>query len=91
MLDTALDAVRDLVCYLYLILQLSQGMRISEFVFYLGLVAGFSNWIGMISKRVVSVKQESDNISELRNYLLLEEEAPSGGKLAEDRPHRGRV
>ena len=83
MLDTALDAVRDLVCYLYLILQLSQGMRISEFVFYLGLVAGFSNWIGMISKRVVSVKQESDYISELRNYLLLEEEAPSGGKLAE--------
>lgn len=83
MLDTALDAVRDLVCYLYLILQLSQGMRISEFVFYLGLVAGFSNWVGMISKRVVSVKQESDNISELRNYLLLEEEAPSGGKLAE--------
>ncbi len=83
MLDTALDAVRDLVCYLYLILQLSQGMRISKFVFYLGLVAGFSNWIGMISKRVVSVKQESDNISELRNYLLLEEEAPSGGKLAE--------
>ena len=83
MLDTALDAVRDLVCYLYLILQLSQGMRISEFVFYLGLVAGFSNWIGMISKRVVSVKQESDNISELRNYLLLEEEAPSGVKLAE--------
>ncbi len=83
MLDTALDAVRDLVCYLYLILQLSQGMRISEFVFYLGLVAGFSNWIGMISKRVVSVKQESDNISELRNYLSLEEEAPSGVKLAE--------
>ena len=83
MLDTALDAVRDLVCYLYLILQLSQGMRISEFVFYLGLVAGFSNWVGMISKRVVSVKQESDNISELRNYLLLEEEAPSGVKLAE--------
>lgn len=83
MLDTALDAVRDLVCYLYLILQLSQGMRISEFVFYLGLVAGFSNWVGMISKRVVSVKQESDNISELRNYLSLEEEAPSGRKLAE--------
>lgn len=82
MLDTALDAVRDMVCYLYLILQLSQGMRISAFVFYLGLVAGFSNWIGMISKRVVSVKQESDSISDLRNYLSLEE-APPGGKLAE--------
>lgn len=83
MLDTVLDGVRDLICYLYLILQLSQGMRISTFVFYLGLVAGFSNWIGMISKRVVSVKQDSDSISDLRNYLALEEE-PQTGVAVED-------
>lgn len=79
-LDTALDGVRDMVCYLYLILQLSQGMRISEFVFYLGLVAGFSNWIGMISKSVVAVKQDSDKICDLRAYLGLPEDAPSEQK-----------
>lgn len=77
-LDTVLDAARDLVCYLYLILQLSNGMRLSEFVFYLGLVAGFSNWIGMISKSVVAVRQDSDSINDLRAYLDLEEEQSSG-------------
>lgn len=77
-LDTVLDAVRDVICYLYLILQLAGGMRLSEFVFYLGLIAGFSNWIGMISKSVVAVKQDSDSINDLRAYLDLEEEKPSG-------------
>ena len=77
-LDTGLDAVRDMVCYLYLILQLANGMRLSEFVFYLGMVAGFSNWISMISKSVVSIRQDSDEISDLRTYLDLEEEKPSG-------------
>ena len=76
-LDIILDGARDVVCYLYLILQLSQGMRISEFVFYLGLVAGFSNWINMISKSVVAIKQASDQICDLRTYLELEEGMPS--------------
>lgn len=76
-LDTILDGARDIVCYLYLILQLSHGMRISEFVFYLGLVAGFSNWINMISKSVVAIKQASDLICDLRTYLDLEEEMSS--------------
>lgn len=77
-LDTVLDAARDLVCYGYLIVQLANGMRLSEFVFYLGLIAGFSSWIGMISKSLVSVRQDSDSINDLRAYLDLEEEKPSG-------------
>ena len=80
-LDIVLDAVRDLICYLYLILQLSNGMRISEFVFYLGLIAGFSNWIGMISKSVVSVQHDSNMIHDLRTYLTLDEEAETGAKI----------
>lgn len=80
-LDTVLDAVRDLICYLYLILQLSNGMRISEFVFYLGLIAGFSNWIGMISKSVVSVRRDSNMINDLRTYLVLDEDAETGVKI----------
>lgn len=80
-LDNVLDALRDTICYLYLILQLSHGMRISEFVFYLGLIAGFSNWISMISKSVVAIKQDSDRICDLRSYLDLEEDAPSEKKV----------
>ena len=80
-LDTILDTVRDLICYLYLILQLSNGMRISEFVFYLGLIAGFSNWISMISKSIVSVSHDSNMINDLRNYLALDGEAETGIKV----------
>ena len=50
-LETVLNAVRDFICYLYLITQLAQGMQISEFVFYLGLIGGFSGWLSMISKK----------------------------------------
>lgn len=80
-LDTILDAVRDLICYLYLILQLSNGMRISAFVFYLGLIAGFSNWIRMISKSVVEVRRDSNMIDDLRVYLELDEKTETGVKI----------
>lgn len=72
-LDTVLNAARELICYLYLITQLSHGMRISEFIFYLGLIGGFSNWLGLIGKYVVAVKRDSDMICNLRTYLDLEE------------------
>lgn len=72
-LDTVLNAARELICYLYLITQLSHGMRISEFIFYLGLIGGFSNWLGLIGKYVVAVKRDSDMICDLRTYLDLEE------------------
>ncbi len=77
-LDTVLNAVRDLVCYLYLIMQLSRGMRISEFVFFPGLVGGFSGWLGMVSKNLVAVKRDSDMICDLREYLDLN--AEDGGE-----------
>lgn len=36
-----MSALRDFVCYTYLLGCMSEGMRTAEFVFYLGIVAGF--------------------------------------------------
>ncbi|MDE7028994.1 MAG: ABC transporter ATP-binding protein/permease [Lachnospiraceae bacterium] len=77
-LDRVLDAARDGICYLYLITQLSQGMAVSHFVFYLGLVGGFSNWIALLSKSAVAVKQDSDMVGDQRAYLDLAEESMAG-------------
>lgn len=77
-LETVLNAVRDFICYLYLITQLAQGMQISEFVFYLGLIGGFSGWLSMISKKIVAVKHDSDMICDMRAYLDLEEGVKAG-------------
>lgn len=77
-LDTVFNTIRDLICYLYLITQLAQGMWISEFVFYLGLIGGFSGWLSMISKNIVAVKHDSDMICDLRAYLDLEDGIKAG-------------
>ncbi len=72
-----------MVCYLYLIVQLSQGMQISEFVFFLGVIGGFSGWLGMVSKNLVAVKRDSDMICDFREYLELETEDGGGCDTAD--------
>lgn len=43
-LSILLDVFRDIFCYGYLIQLLMKGMPIDEFVFYLGIISGFSVW-----------------------------------------------
>lgn len=43
-LSIVLDFIRDIACYGFLIFQLMHGMAIDEFVFYLGIISGFSIW-----------------------------------------------
>lgn len=80
--DTVLSSVRNLICYLYLIDRLAQGMGIGEFVFYLGLVNGFSTWLNAITKSVMNAKRDSDIIGDLRSYLDLEDTIQEEGKVA---------
>lgn len=58
-IDTVVAAGRDLVCYLYLIGRLRQGMQIGKFVFYLGLVGGFAAWISQIAKTYSDMRLNS--------------------------------
>ncbi|MCR5756039.1 MAG: ABC transporter ATP-binding protein/permease [Acetatifactor sp.] len=67
-----LDGARSLICYLYLIHLLQQGMSIAQFVFLLEIVGGFSAWFMRISEEVVKVKQCSVEVSDLRSYLEFE-------------------
>lgn len=39
-----LDTARDIICYGFLIHRLMEGMSIDQFVFYLGIISGFSLW-----------------------------------------------
>lgn len=64
-----LNAVRDIVCYLYLIHLLQNGMSVSEFVFYLGIISGFSQWFAGITSNGVMMKQCNSQICDIRNYL----------------------
>ena len=74
-LETILTAGRDLICYLYLISQLKNGMSLTMFVFYLGIIGGFSAWFTQVSDSFAKMKYCSVHITDFRNFLNLGEDA----------------
>ena len=64
-----LSLLRDAVCYGYLIYLLTQGMNISEFVLYLGIVSGYGNWFRQISNKAADISGCLVSIKEFRSYM----------------------
>lgn len=77
-------ALRDVVCYLYLIYLLKNGMSMTEFIFYLGIVGGFSSWFQQVSQNLVKMRSCSLQISDIRNFLDLETEDGARKKLPQN-------
>lgn len=78
--EVVLSGMRDLVCYLYLISLLKNGMPVAEFVFYLGLISGFAAWFTQISKMIVEILRDSRQIDDLRTFMELENSMKSDGE-----------
>lgn len=68
-----LQLVRDGVCYGYLIYLLTQGMNVSEFVLYLGVVRGFGSWFSQISEMAALVSRCLMGVEHFREYEDLED------------------
>ncbi len=62
--------LRDGFAYLFLIMQLADGvMDVSMFIIYIGIVAGFGNWITKIVESYTYLKKISYGISMYRSYV----------------------
>ncbi|MCC8022212.1 MAG: ABC transporter ATP-binding protein/permease, partial [Clostridiales bacterium] len=73
-LRALLSLIRDLVAYVYLVCcVLYQGMEISDFIFYFGLITGFSAWILGISLQVNFLQQAAEECGRYRAFLEMEE------------------
>ncbi len=64
----ALQFFRDGICYAYLIYLLLQGMSVSEFVLYLGVVRGFGSWFSQISEAISNVSRCLMGVERFREY-----------------------
>ncbi len=65
-----INMARDLICYLYLIHKLiNEGMNVADFVLYLAIVSGISNWLITIGDSVVTLVRCSTMVDDLRYYL----------------------
>lgn len=68
-----LNLVRDGICYAYLIHLLTQGMDISQFVLYLGVVSGFGSWFQQISDQIANLSRSTKLISHYRKYMDMQD------------------
>lgn len=78
MLGNALDAIMTLlrngIAYAYLIAQTIEGnLSAAEFLLYFSAVTGFSTWIMGIFQGLIALKEESIEISAMREYLEIPE------------------
>ncbi len=69
MLGLSLQLVRDITCYGYLFMQLKNGMDVSEFMVYLGVVSGFSSWFTMIFESIGQISLEAAMVSDLQTWM----------------------
>lgn len=71
LLGLVLQFLRDGICYLYIIHLLKEGMNISDFVFYIGLIASFSVSFNEITVQAMEIGRYNKSIVFLREFLDL--------------------
>lgn len=73
--DLLLLMIRDGLAYVYLIYQMSRGqIGVADFVFYIGLVSTFAEWINSIAQAGNRLRAASIEWSDIREYM----DAPKG-------------
>lgn len=73
--------LRDLICYGYLIYQVTQGLDLAAFTLYLSVFAGFTGYFETIVNRYWDLADTNEFITSFRNYL----EEPSHAVLTGNR------
>ncbi|MCL2775613.1 MAG: ABC transporter ATP-binding protein/permease [Oscillospiraceae bacterium] len=71
--------LRDLLAYLFLVHQVAAGViAVPDFLFYVGLIAGFSSWVNELVNGIAAVSYSNFMICDVRQYLELSgEEEPA--------------
>ncbi len=69
LLGLGLQLVRDITCYGYLLYKIKDGMDISEFMIFLGVVNGFSNWFTSIFESIGSISVDRAMVCDLQEWL----------------------
>jgi ABC-type multidrug transport system fused ATPase/permease subunit len=70
--------LRDILAYLFLVRQVASGVvAVPDFLFYIGLIAGFSGWVNEIVWGISTITYNNYMICDIRKYLELpSEDAP---------------
>lgn len=64
-----LSLIRDVLVYGYLIIQLGKGMTVADFILYVGVAAGLSNWLAELLNQFREMQANSDLCTDFRRYM----------------------
>lgn len=71
-----LNLIRQLIAYVYLIYLVTNGsLTVSEFVFYFGIITGFSNWIVNLVFSYSKIERSANDCEIFRKYIESENES----------------
>lgn len=71
-----LNLIRQLISYVYLIYLVTIGcLTVSEFVFYFGIITGFSNWIVNLVFSYSKIERSANDCAAFRKYIESENES----------------
>lgn len=74
-----LNLIREAVAYAYLVYLVTKGkITVSDFVFYFGIITGFSNWIVNLVFSYSSIEQCCNECGAYRAYIESEDKADKG-------------
>lgn len=71
---TALKFLRSLICYMYLLHLLTQGLNLTKFVLYLGIITSCSGYFEKLTETVSEMIRHLNKTDFIRDYLGIEEE-----------------
>lgn len=77
-----LNLVREAVAYAYLIYLVTKGtLTVSEFVFYFGIITGFSNWVVNLVYSYSQIERCCNECQAYRNYIETEDISQQGNEF----------
>lgn len=81
-----LNLIREEIAYVYLIYLVTTGrLSVSEFVFYFGIITGFSNWVVSLVFSCSQIELDCKECQAYRDYVESPDTADKGEKLYSDR------
>ncbi len=70
LVDGVIAFLRDGFAYIYLIyMVLNQGLPVSQFILYIGSIAGFSSWVSGFVEHFIVLNAESPMVSDFRVFM----------------------
>lgn len=77
-----LNLIREAIAYAYLVYLVTEGrLSVSDFIFYFGIITGFSNWVAGLVFSVNQIEISCNECKAYREYVDSEDTADNGDVL----------